>query len=204
MFQLLLTVSVAPMARRSVKGYDLPPGELWRHAVGVAVGTERLAEALDIIAPHYAFTAGLLHDLGKIVLGTFVQVDADPIKQIAVEIGVSFDLAEAEVLGIDHAEVGAALLKQWSLPEQLVEVARWHHWPVRCSGDKLVLDLVHLADILCLQAGLGIGSDGLPYRSSPASMSRVGLKANVGEAVICQIMRGLDELSDLLEGTDGR
>ena len=204
MFQLVVSLSVAPVARRPVRGYALPPGELWRHAVGVAVATERLGQALHINVPDYAFTAGLLHDLGKIVLGTFVQVDAAPIKEVAFEKGLSFDLAEAQVLGIDHTEVGAALLEQWRLPEHLVNATRWHHSPNDCQGDKLVPDLVHLADALCLQAGIGAGSDGFHYHLCPQSASRVGLNDAVSEAVVCQIVQGLEDLDDLFEGTKGR
>lgn len=196
-FELAVTAAVAPMTQKAVKGYDLSPGRLWEHSVAVAIGAEQLALALNIKAPDYTFTAGLLHDIGKIVLGTFVEVDAAPIMALSLQEGVSFDEAEKQVLGIDHAEAGAILLEKWDLPESIVNVNRWHHQPDQFQGDTLVLDLVHVADVLAMMGGLGVGQDGLNYHTSSEVASRLKLTTKITEAVVCKIMDGLKELSNL-------
>lgn len=198
--QLVLTLAVAPIARKSVKGYDLPPGELWRHAIAVAVGAEKVAVAIGIEPPESAFTAGLLHDVGKIVLGTFLEIDAAPIMAEAFEQGTTFDRSERDVLGIDHADVGGALLERWSLPSDIVNAGRWHHQPERCPGDKLIVDLVHVADALSMTAGLGTGADGLNYSANGDALERIGFEKSMAEPVVCEIMSGMDDLSDLLGG----
>ncbi|NQT93412.1 MAG: HDOD domain-containing protein, partial [Lentisphaerae bacterium] len=99
-FQMVMTSSVSQVAAQPVRGYSLPAGELLEHSIAVAIGAEQLAEALGRKPPGHTFTTGLLHDLGKIVLGTFVEVDVAPILEMAFQNQVSFEVAEQHVLGI--------------------------------------------------------------------------------------------------------
>jgi len=200
-FQLLVTSVVFPLVSRPVKGYDLAPGQLWAHSVAVAVGVEERSRTLGSAPSPYAFTAALLHDIGKIVMGTFVELDVAPIMSLAHRERLSFEHAEQAVLGINHAEVGALTLNSWELPEEIVKVCRWHHEPDRFDGNTLVVDLVHVADAMCLVEGIGAGCDGLHYHVSPAVAARLNLKTDVAEPVICRILARLDDAKELL-GTD--
>ena len=203
-YHMVMASAVSPVAQRPVRGYALSVGQLWEHSVSVAVGTEAYAEKLKKKPPEYAFTAGLLHDIGKIVLGTFVEVDAKPIMELALEDGLSFEVAEQKVLGIDHAEVGALLLEGWNLPREIVDVVRWHHQPDEFPGGKLVVDLVHAADVLSMMGGLGTGSDGLHYRVSREVTERLGLNIHLAEAVACRVLGDLDELRSQFALNTGR
>jgi len=185
--QLVLATAVFPVVRQPIRGYDLPPGQLLEHSVAVAVGAETLARKLGIVAPSHTFTAGLLHDIGKIVLGTFLEVDAGPIRERALADRISFDGAERAVLGVDHGEAGALLLENWGIPAAVVDVVRWHHDPEGHGGDKRVVDLVHVADLLTVQCGVGLGVDGLVYRPCVASLARLGLDQKGAEAVACSL-----------------
>jgi len=198
-FELLVSSAVFPVINRPVKGYGLAAGDLWMHAAAVAVGVEELAEGLGVAAPEHAFTAALLHDVGKIVLGTFVEVDASPVMSLAFQERLSFDMAERRILGIDHAEVGAFVLKQWLLPSCIVDVGRWHHEPENFPSPTLVNDLVHVADAICMQEGIGAGNDGLNYRSCREVVSRLGLSTRVVEEVACRTLTRLEEARNLLE-----
>ena len=197
--QLVVAGAAAPLIRPAVAGYDLAPGELWKHSVAVAVGAERLPAALGIAPPDHAFTSGLLHDIGKIVLGTIMEVDAGPIMALALEEGISFEIAEQRMLDIDHAEAGSALLESWELPEAIVQAIRWHHNPKGFSGDVLAVDLIHVADALCLQGAIGAGSDGLQYRPSREVVERINLTTLAAETTVCGILEGLSELSELFD-----
>lgn len=192
-YNILIASSVAPMTKQAVKGYDLSPGDLWRHSVSTAIGVEEVASVLEIEVPDIAFTAGLLHDLGKIILGTFVEIDAKPIMNLAFEEGLSFEEAENRILGIDHAEVGAYLLQHWQLPQAIVDVVRWHQQPENLEGEKTIVDLVHVADALSMIGGIGAGSDGLNYRVSEGVVERLGMNIKLAEAVFCKVMANLEE-----------
>lgn len=158
-----------------VRGYDLPAGELWRHAVASTVATDVLTKKHHVQAPDELFTAALLHDVGKLVMAEFVVPFFEQI-QLVVARGVAFDLAEREVLGTDHAEVGAMILERWNLPDDIVHTVRWHHHPGQAEQGSILIDLVHIADTACTLLGIGIGADSIHYEHSLSAVANVGLK----------------------------
>ncbi len=195
---MVLCMSVAPLVRKPIKGYDTDSEGLWQHSIATAICAEQLVEVLELKGMEEAFTAGLLHDMGKIVLGTFVEVDDGPIKEIVISDSLSVNEAEQMVLGIDHAEVAGELLKAWNLPESVVEAARWHHQPHKADEDyRQLVDLVHVADFLCLNFGFGVGSDGLQYRLDEKANSRLGIKVGMAEIVGSKVMIGMAELGNM-------
>ncbi len=198
--ELVLASSVFPIAKHPLEGYDLPAGELVKHSMAVAIAADKLAALLKRPAPNHTFTAALLADIGKIVLGTFLKVDAEPIFKLAMEEKISFEVAEKKILGIDHAEVGATLLQEWNLPENVIDVVRWHHEPNQLDGDKYVVDLVHVAVQISVSCGLGIGLDGLNYCASPEAISRLGLNNSLLEQATCNMVADLTQMQHLLPG----
>lgn len=198
-FQLVVSATIGKMAQQPIRGYDLSSGNLWDHLIGTAIASTKLAEAVRIETPDHTFTAALMHDVGKIVLGTFVEVNAPAIVGLALQERLSLEQAEEKVLGINHAEVGALLLERWNLPEYLVEVVRWHHQPQESSGDPVVVNLVHVADVVCMMAGVGAGIDALGYRPSSHAMSQLGLSTSILDSVIYEILNELLGVRKLLQ-----
>jgi putative nucleotidyltransferase with HDIG domain len=193
-FQLVVAATVGKMTQTPVNGYDLSGGDLWDHLVGTAIASVKLAQTLKMEIPPYTFTAALTHDVGKVVLGTFVKVKVDSIRELAYERKMSFEKAEHRVLGIDHAEVGALLLERWELPQNLVDVVRWHHHPEHYPGeDTDAVYVVHVANVLCLMAGVGAGLDALSYKPSARVMEHLGLEVMLLDDIVYQV------LSDLME-----
>ena len=196
-YRLIIGSIAASKTQAAIKGYDLSPGKLWEHSVAVAIGTDKLTSILNLEVPEHTFTTALLHDIGKIVLGTFVEVDITSILQRAYDDRISFEIAEREVLGIDHTEVGAALLESWNLPQEIVEVVKYHHQPDQLGKNSMVVDLVHISDILCMMSGTGAGIDGLNYQPSPEVVKRLKLTKNINETVVFQTMESLDEVRNI-------
>ena len=203
--QLVLVSLVAPIAKPEIKGYDMPSGELWLHSVTAAMGVKILAKELSLDINDTIFTAALLHDLGKIVLGTFIEIDSAPIMKLAFEENLSFEIAEQEVLGIDHAEVGSILLNRWDFPQDIIETVRWHHEPEQVTKNSVMVDLVHIADQIIVTSGIGgIGKDGLNYRCSKISADRLNISTTIIETVLCKVVENLDELKESLGINPGR
>ncbi|MBD3336967.1 MAG: HDOD domain-containing protein [Candidatus Eisenbacteria bacterium] len=198
---LVIAAAVSPLARRPIKGYALPAGALWEHSVATAVATEKLSGILEIPPEPHTFTTAILHDIGKVVMGTFIEVNGDPILHLAKEQNVDFDDAERRVLGVDHAEVGAALLESWNLPHAIVDVVRWHHRPEEGPAGDRTLDIVHCADALSLMSGVGTGQDGLSYSISQEVTSRLGLTAEISERAICDTLTAMAEMRELFSLT---
>ncbi len=197
-FDLVLTMTVAPFTRRAVRGYALGPDELWEHSLATALCADLLQRRLRLRGVHDAFTAGMLHDIGKIILGTFIEVDDIPIKSL-VHDDLSFDEAEQQVLGLDHAEVGGHLLERWGLPDIVVAATRWHHEPAGADEEhRKLVDLIHVADILCTSIGWGLGTDGLHYRLDSEAVERLGVDADMADQVMCRVQGELEELTTLI------
>ena len=197
--------SMAPIMQGSAQGYQLRPGELWEHAVAVAVATEQVALLRNIKPPPEAHTAGLLADVGKLVLGQFVELEIEPIRQLAFEEQLSFEEAERQALGIDHAEVGALLLDQWNLPSSIVEAVRWHHEPRHVSpAHALLVDLVHTADLIVTLSGIGAGEDGLQHHSDESTMSRFKLRPSEIEVLLSRSMEVFQDVQSQYSHTSER
>ena len=117
--------------------------------------------------------------------------------QAAAGSDVSFEVAEKQVLGADHAEIGAHILSRWSFPEDLVHAVRWHHAPDGAGSPSRTTDVVHVANVLCLMRGIGVGRAGLQYEPSPDVTRRLGLNPLHLERVASQTLQWVDELSDV-------
>ena len=194
----------ANLSRQEVRGYDLPEGALWQHAVAVAAGAEALAQILGRPAPDEVFTAALLHDVGKLALGSFVEEEGERLKAQAFRTGASFETAERAVLGIDHAEAGALLLEGWHLPSVILQTVRWHHEPECATENGTTVELVHAANTLSMLAGIGTGADGLQHAASEQTIERLGLDIHVAEAALCRMLGALETLNNSFEIASGR
>jgi HD-like signal output (HDOD) protein len=199
----VLAAAVGRIAERPVTGYDVSGEDLWDHLIGSAIASTRLAQLLKIDPPEHLFTAALTHDIGKVVLGTFAEVDPKSIVSLALEERITFEQAEQRVLGIDHAEVGACLVEHWSLPVTIVEAVRWHHVPQNRVADPLIVDLVHIADTVCLMAGVGASIDALSYRPSSHAMARLNLQMNLLDKIVYEVLNELLKVRTLFKFPQG-
>ena len=164
--------SVKGRMSTSVPEYGLGEGALWRHSVTSALAAEILkAFAKNKNIPPEAFTSALLHDVGKLVLARYLKGDALRVLQDAIRNGDhSLMLAESEVLGVQHAELGALICRQWNMPESIIHGIKFHHSPMEsrehlfeheaaCCQPPEVMDtlpaVVHVADHVATTVGEG-------------------------------------------------
>jgi len=198
LLQLVMTSYVNSAMNKPVPGYDLLPGEMWRHSIAVSVAAEGLIKELNIPEADEIFTAALLHDVGKIVLGEFVKDDITKIEKV-VSKDVSFEVAEQIALGTGHAQIGAKILENWGLPTHIVSAVRWHHSPDAANETSTLIDIVHVADVLCLMIGVGVGREGLQYKPSPGVTKRLGIKSAHLEKVASHTLEWVSDLTDVFE-----
>ena len=140
------------------------------------------------------FTPALLHDVGKLVLGSFVQEEFETIKRIAAK-GVPFVVAENMILGTDHAEVGARILAHWNLPAEVISTVRWHHDPESSVACDLQMDVVYLANLLCQTPETSGEAGGDAVELSSTVMDRLGIQMDQFEFISSKVARWVDELS---------
>jgi putative nucleotidyltransferase with HDIG domain len=195
LYRLVFVSSLAPVMRRPVEGYDLAIGQLWRHCVATALAAEAVEEYHGKVAGSgVAFTAGLLHDVGKLVMDSLSEDYFMQIEQKADQDEKPFDEAEREILGIDHTEAGALVLEQWGFPAEMVDVVRCHHQPEKATVSPHLASVVHVADMVAMMMGVGVGRDALGYRASADSLAAAGLTRQGVEVVAFRMLGKLEEI----------
>jgi len=197
LLQLVMTMCMSAIMKKPIPGYELPRGELWRHSVAVSVAADLLIASLNINDVDEVFTAALLHDIGKMVLGSYVLEDLAKIKEM-VSKGISFEVAEYVVLGTNHAAIGARILQSWSLPQELVNAVRWHHDPDSCESRCLLSDVVHVANIMSCCIGYGKGCNGQAAEPSFEVIERLGLTQNHIDQLSEQTRQEMNKLAEIL------
>jgi putative nucleotidyltransferase with HDIG domain len=195
--QLLVTAHSRTMLSKPQDGYGLPAGALWRHSVAVALAAQLVARRNTAPESGVLFTAGLLHDVGKVLLNEFVSREYAEIAARVQAEQVSFFEAERAALGVTHAEIGAAIAERWGLHADLVRCIRHHHEPGELPEPDMLVDIVHVADGIATTFGVGCGDDGLLYRADEAAVERCGLESldidALGAELVCEL-RSVEEM----------
>jgi putative nucleotidyltransferase with HDIG domain len=198
LMQLVMTMCMSALMKKSIPGYDLPRGELWRHSVAVSVAADVLVKSLSISDADEVFTAALLHDIGKLVLGDYVQEDLEKIEAMVAK-GISFEVAEYIVLGTNHADIGARILQSWALPQDLVNAVSWHHDPESCDKYCLLSDVVHVANVVGRRVGFGKGRNGQTLEPSLEVVERLGITQSHIDKLAEQTVQEVGKLPDILD-----
>lgn len=193
---LTLATSCQDMLEREVQGYFLPRGALWRHSLACAAAAQNLARRAHFRGTEEAFVAGLLHDIGKVVMSAYLKAEFAQVLTRVAKGRLTFSDAEREVLGFDDAEVGARLLERWNLPSTLVTAVRYHHAPSQAPESPLAA-LVHVADTICLTLGIGLGVDGMAYTLDPNALAMLHLTEDDFEQVASQTCDTLSEAGSI-------
>ena len=179
--ELITLGGVSGLLGNRLEGYGLDAGDLWKHSLAVAFGSRMIAEKVDPKMESDAFTTGLLHDSGKLILDTYIAERWQHFEDAMADGNTSFLDAEKTVLELDHSEIASEVCKAWHIPKTISHAIRYHHNPSQSEGSKLAY-IVHAADAIALISGLGIGIDGTRYQMEEGSMGFLGLnEENLGE-----------------------
>jgi len=165
---------------REVQGYGLEKGDLWRNSITCAYYSRYLSGLTDYGDPEQAFTAGLLRDIGKLVLHEYVRKEYDEIVNMVNKEEISFCRAEEKVLGVNHCRIGAMVAEKWNFPQVLVDVIKYHHNPEEAVQsdfeDAKLVRIVHFADYLTSIMGKGIGVDCMMQELNPNALTELGFE----------------------------
>ncbi|MBU2623362.1 MAG: HDOD domain-containing protein [Proteobacteria bacterium] len=155
LFKMIVSASLEQSFSNVEHGYSLCKGGLFQHSLGTAVVSEELARFTGVVQPEIAYTAGLLHDIGKVVLDQYISsIYTFFYRRTQIDM-VEIVEAEKETLGFTHTEAGSLLGESWSLNDRLIDTIRHHHHPEHASVDPELTHVVYLADLLMskFQAG---------------------------------------------------
>lgn len=182
---------------KELKGYEGEHGDLWRHNLRTAIASrEVVAQSNSDISPDLAFTAGLLHDIGKALISDYLQGTANEVLEKIGNKEISDYLrAEEELIGFDHPRAGYELALVWKLPEAIAEVIRFHHNPADAREDlQELVYAVHLGDNIAMMGGCGTGADSMQYKLDANYTRYIDLPSNALATVMLRVDDDFDKL----------
>jgi len=186
---LIVTSSIFEVMQASDVG-------LFEHSLGCATACGIIAKMRQIKNPEEVSTAGLIHDLGKIVLRSELPDEYEAIVREARKEGLYMRQVEKKRLGVGHGEIGGMLARQWNLPERLVFPIEFHHKPELAPEYKEIAAIVHFSDILIRAVGFGYGGDPWVPGLDHAAWERIKLSKSQMREVIAELDEKLIELQD--------
>lgn len=172
--EILLLSSAKPYFSKKLNGYESLKGELWRHSLATAIIAEKAQKLLNVSYNDNIYLSGLLHDVGKLVLSEFVFKALEQIQDFVNKKECDYLEAETRVLSINHAELGARILKMWNFSEEVITAVKKHHSPP-LEDDSDLDYIIRIADAVSLLNGFYTSIDGISYESYTGTYERYGI-----------------------------
>ncbi len=197
---IVMVVATKPILDKFIIGYDLGKGDLWKQGLVVATIAKKIAmlKGKKPIADT-VFTGGIIHNIGKIILALYVQNTFKDIMNAVETKGITFNEAEEEIMGFNHQQVGEKILSKWDFPEVLRMIVLYYNDPENAPEEsQLEVSIVHIANVLSLMSGIGVGSDGLYHQISPFAVSKIGLSEEELMEIYSKIPETIKQLKEIL------
>jgi HD-like signal output (HDOD) protein len=177
-----------------LEGYALEAGELWKHSLAVAFGSRIIAKKKEPALANDAFTSGLIHDSGKLILDKYIAERWELFEEYMSDSQHTFLEAEKEILELDHAELASEVCKTWNIPAPLTVAIKYHHHPSRSEGSTLAY-IVHVADAIAMMTGLGLGIDGTLYQMDEKAMEFLGLPEEDVSEIMGEVLTAAQKIT---------
>jgi HD-like signal output (HDOD) protein len=163
--------------KQDLEGYKMEGNSMWDHSLLVAELSSRIAKMKKTkTKPDVAFTAGLFHDVGKIVMaGFFKKVQRLVMMEMEKNPDKRFSDIEKSFLGYTNSEIGGLLLSRWKFPGELVEAATFSYHPENAKINPELSSIVHVANVITLASGIGVDIGGLSEDLSAFAIKNLGL-----------------------------
>lgn len=209
--QLVMVTPVIEDFQRLAGNAPFPWRDFWQHCIGTAILTREIISGIQPSIDEVDYVGGLVHDVGKIALAAACPEHFELVFNPQVKASGDALTRERQIVGLDHAEIGALYLQSHNLPDALVEVARHHHQPEQAAQHTRLVAAVQIADLLVRHAGIGNSGNPNPVNEEdwinasgweilfPQSDKEA---SNESERVLAQanLRRSLERLPTVLEG----
>ena len=173
---LSMSVAIAPLLKTQLVGYEIDQEGLWKHSMLTAMAAKQLCQYRKLPYGDVAFTAGLLHDIGKLIISIYVQEISGYLLKKVTEAKLSYVELEEKVIGFDHAKVGGFLARSWNLPDDLVAAISFHHAPFNAQDHEELASVIHVANGIAGSLGIVGGVDSLFNPIQPQVLDLLMLK----------------------------
>ena len=195
----MITISASSvLLNKKLRGYGIAPDDMWKHSLACAFAAKRIAEACDDEFVEDAFTAGLLHDAGKIILDPYVMKRRDEFEQFISQDNMPLFEVEQAVFGFDHAEIMSRACRLWRFPDLQATAIRYHHQPA-CEEDQELACMIHLADILVKSMGYAAGKAASLDQIAPEIMEFLHIQIQDLHDVAAAVKNDLQKIKEELK-----
>lgn len=200
--QLAMATSVMEVFR-ALDPHVLDMQDFWRHSIGCAMIARGIAVRLGESDIERFFIAGLLHDIGRLVMLQVIPEDAAHAITLARE-SKEWTLLQVETseIGFTHAELGSALLTAWNLPPSLVNPVRYHHQPNRCGLYPKEAAVTHWSDIIVHAMDFGDSGTSYVADGNMDSWNALGLDVEALQPIAEDVRMQLDDVVSFFYGSD--
>lgn len=176
--KLILSAAMDGFYGQSEMGYSLCKGGLFHHATGCAHVAEALARKTGKVEPGIAYTAGLLHDIGKVVLDQYVGNTYPLFYRKVIDENLSALATEHQLFGVDHTHIGQLLATRWTFPPSLIDIIRHHHHPEGAKRHSMLGRIVYLADLLMSRFNIGLELERIDTEKLKTSLAALDLEGD--------------------------
>ena len=193
--ELITIGGAATILGNRLEGYGLEAGVLWRHSLAVAFGSRIIANRKNPAISNDSFTAGLIHDAGKLILDQHILERKELFQEFMANGQQSFVNAEKYILEFDHSEIASEVCKSWNIPQALTIAIRHHHYPSQSQGNELAY-IIHMADAIAMMTGLGFGIDGMLYQLDVNAMEFLDLQEEEVNDIMGEVLDSIQKISE--------
>ncbi len=172
------------------QGFDIE--KFWLHSIACGAAAQTLAKHINYPDREECFIAGLVHDVGKIILCQYLPKEFAMIIQNIHDKDIMMFESEQEIFGNTHQDIGGLVTKEWNLPENLHQAVAYHHNPNREQSHYIITAIVHCADILIRAMDLGNGGD----MHIPCIDEHVWQSLQLNEDVLPSLLKEIEESFD--------
>ena len=183
---------------RGIPEHMVSMESFWRHSIACGVAAKILATFRREANVERYFVAGILHDIGRLIINIRIPDKARDALSRSESEGELFYQAEHQVIGFDHAAVGSALLQAWNLPPSLEEVVAYHHNPEGARQFPIETAIVHVADILAHAMQLGNSGERFVPPLDEQAWDNIGLSTSVLSPTLDQLERQFTDVVDTI------
>lgn len=175
-------------------GYGYDSKDLWKHSLAVAFGSKIIANLKNPDLAKEAHMAGLIHDVGKIILDCYIVEQKEEIESFLEKQEKTFLDAESQYFGFNHAQIASEVCKKWNLPESLNFALKHHHRPGNSGGNELCY-ILHMADYIAILSGIGYDSDDTLYELEEGTMNHLNITNEDVSEIVLKVTESVNKLS---------
>lgn len=177
--------------------------QLWRHSLATAIAAERYSRLAGLPQDGRHYTAGLLHDIGKVALDLLYPDQVQVARYTAVHDKRFVRETEAEVLQIDHTQAGGVLAERWNLPPAVTDAIQYHHNTERTTADPQLAAVTAVADHIAYEAGFGDAGNGRSPEYPEAAARMVKANQDLSERACEAVAQAGDRIDEFLSALTG-